>query len=64
MNQLQLLRQAFDRGDMLTVWSALHLHGVYALSQRAGDLIKQGYPLAKGWLTTNDGKRVRTYWRQ
>ncbi len=35
--------------------------GIYALSQRCGDLAAQGYPLDKDWLALPSGKRVRQY---
>lgn len=61
MTQLDTLKRAFDRGEKLTVLRALTRYGVYALSQRCGNLIDDGYPLEKGWLVQASGKRVRTY---
>lgn len=64
MNQLQLLRKAFDRGEQLTVLRAIYSYGIYGLSQRVGDLIAEGYPIRKEWLDIPSGKRVRLYRKQ
>lgn len=63
MTQLDILKRAFNRGERLTVLSALSRYGVYALSQRCGDLISAGYPIEKSWRTTTPGKRIRQYQR-
>lgn len=61
MTQLQLLKRAFDRGERLTVLSAVTRYGIYALSQRCGQLINDGYPVAKRWHSTTSDKRIRLY---
>lgn len=64
MNQLQTLMDAFDRGEALTVASALSTYGIYALSQRCGDLVRKfGYPVESETITTASGKHVSQYWR-
>lgn len=61
MTQLTTLKAAFNRGERLTVLTALTRYRVMALSQRAGELSSQGFPIAKGWFVTHDNKRVRIY---
>ena len=39
MNQTEIIAEALDRGERLAVLSALQMYGVYALSQRAGELV-------------------------
>ena len=40
MNQSQLLRNHFDKGQSLTVLTAMQKFGIYALSQRAFHLLE------------------------
>ena len=40
---------------------ALREFGVYALSQRVGDLRRRGHPIVAEWHLTAHGKRVRRY---
>ena len=61
MSQLLILKGAFERGESLTVAEALSRYGIYALSQRCGDLCKQGYPVSSDWETTPSGKHVVRY---
>ena len=63
MTQLEILADAFDRGEHLTVATALQKYGVYALSQRCGDLWKIGYPVDSQTITTPTGKRVSEYFK-
>ena len=55
--------QAGNVVDNLSGWTNL---GIYAVSQRIGDLIKQGYPVQKAWRTIYNGYgekvRVKAYW--
>lgn len=62
--QLGTLLRALQRGERLTVAVALSEYGVYALSQRCGDLIAMGWPVCKDWLTTEKGARVRVYFME
>lgn len=63
MTQLDTLQAALDRGEHLTVASALTTYGVYALSQRMGDLRRQGYPVERTMIDVGTGKRVAQYRR-
>ena len=61
LTQLEMIAQAFDRGEKLTVLTALHRYGIYALSQRCGELYKQGYPLHTESVKTPTGKWIAEY---
>ena len=61
MNQCEQLLEAMKRGESLTVADALSRYGVYALSQRCGELIKQGHPIRVEMITVSSGKRVAKY---
>lgn len=56
-----LLRALFD-GEKLTVAAALEKYGVYALSQRMGELSRTGWPIQKQDVIVGSGKRVKQYW--
>lgn len=60
-NQHALLRDAFDRGERLTVLDAVMRYGIYALSQRCGELRVDGYPVESEMITTATGKRIARY---
>lgn len=60
----KLLAAMFD-GQKFTVGSALHVLGIYALSQRAGDLKFTGWPVKSEWVNVvgRTGKtKVKRYW--
>lgn len=59
--QLEVLKEHFDRGGSLSVAEALSLYGVYALSQRCGELRRMDYPVTSEWETTRTGKRIARY---
>jgi hypothetical protein len=59
--QLGTLLRALQRGERLTVAVAMSEYGVYALSQRMGDLKRMGWPVLTSTITTNSGKRVAEY---
>ena len=63
MTQVEILAGAFDAGERHTVGSALAKYGIYALSQRVGDLKRIGYPVESRTITTPTGKRVSEYFR-
>lgn len=63
MRQLDTLQAALDRGEVLTVASALAAYGVYALSQRMGELRREGYPVERAMIALPSGKRVAEYRR-
>lgn len=48
-------------GGRLTVGKALTELNVYALSQRIGELKKQGWPIQSRTVETNGGARVSEY---
>lgn len=55
------LLRAFQRGEALTVVEAIDQYQVYALSQRVGQLRKQGWPIEDEWYETGGGARVKRY---
>ena len=60
--QLRALLAALMKGEKLTVLTALDKYGIYALSQRCGELSRTyGWPLKKEWLHLPSGKVVRSY---
>lgn len=56
-----LLNHWSCNGGTLTVWSAINKHGIYALSQRANELIRVGFPIRKEWVHLDNGKKVMGY---
>ncbi len=64
MTQLQILADALDRGERLTVAVALEKYGVYALSQRMGELSRKwNYPVESRTVETPTGKHIKEYSR-
>ena len=61
MKQTELLKRHFDKGKSLTVLEAIEKFGIYALSQRCGDLRKEGYPVDGEMVPVGAGKRVMRY---
>jgi hypothetical protein len=51
------LLTAMQSGERLTVKKALTEHGVYALSQRIGELRKMGWPIKSRTIETAGGAR-------
>ena len=51
----------FAAGGTLTVAEAVQKVGVYALSQRCGDLRRRGKPVLDWWEKLPSGKRVKRY---
>ena len=62
MTQVEMLAAAFDRGEVLTVATALARYGIYALSQRCGELAKW-YPVESHTVKTPSGKHISEYYR-
>ncbi len=60
-SQCGKLLAAFRRGERLTVAEALSKYGIYALSQRAGELRRDGWPIKSEPFTTPSGARVAIY---
>ena len=64
MTQLETLAEAFDAGERLTVAVALDKYGIYALSQRCGELDRKwGYPVDSRTISTPTGKHVSEYFK-
>ena len=64
MTQLETLAEALDRGERLTVAEALSKYGVYALSQRMGELARKwGYPVESVTVETPSGKHISEYFK-
>ena len=59
--QCYRLLLAMQTGERLTVAKALSKYGVYALSQRCGELKRMGWPVDSVMKTLGDGKRVAEY---
>lgn len=60
--QLRALLEALLRGERLSVLTALDKYGIYALSQRVGELTnKYGWPVKKDWLKLPSKKTVKVY---
>ena len=55
------LLAALQRGERLTVAEALTRYGIYALSQRAGELRRAGWPVVSEMVKVESGKRVAQY---
>lgn len=61
-SQCYALLLAFQRGERLTVAAALSKYGVYALSQRCGDLRrKYGWPILSKTVTVPSGAKISEY---
>lgn len=60
--QAHTLLMAFYRNEKLTVLTALEKYGVYALSQRVGELKRLGWPIKSEMIETITGKHVACYW--
>lgn len=59
--QTYLILQALKRGEYLTVMDAMTKYGVYALSQRCGELRRMGWPINSEMRTLPNGKRIAVY---
>lgn len=60
MSQTEAILNHFQKGKSLTPLTALTRFGCMALSQRAGDLRRAGYPVQSEWVT-RQGKRFKRY---
>jgi hypothetical protein len=60
--QLYEILMYFQAGGRLTVGKALSQLGVYALSQRCGDLRRMGWPICSRRIETHGGANVSEYW--
>jgi hypothetical protein len=59
--QQALVLAYLETGRTLTVGEALEQLGVYALSQRCGELRRLGWPIQSEMVTTSTGKRIARY---
>jgi hypothetical protein len=59
--QPRMILEALKRGERLTVADAMTKYGVYALSQRCGDLRRMGWPIQSEMMTLPNGKRIAVY---
>lgn len=62
--QHKALLAAFQRGEQLTVGSALVKYDCYALSQRIGELKRLGHDIKGEMINVGNGKRVKVYWME
>jgi len=62
VTQVEQLAEAFDAGERLTVATALARYGIYALSQRCGELARW-YPVESRTVSLPNGKHVSEYFR-
>jgi hypothetical protein len=60
--QCGVLLRAFQRGERLTVAEALSRYGCFALSQRCGDLRRNGWPIKSEMVEIRPGTRIARYW--
>jgi len=64
-SQCEALLNAFYRGERLTVLTAIEKYGVYALSQRCGDLKNRySWPVLSQTIKTSTGKYISEYWME
>lgn len=61
MTQHQQILGYLKRGGKLTVLKALKMFGVYALSQRIGELRRDGHNIQPKMITLSNGKRIAQY---
>lgn len=63
MNQLDVLKRHFNQGKSLTVLSAINRYGVYALSQRVGQLKKKPHKMKieSKLIALPNGKHIARY---
>jgi Helix-turn-helix domain len=64
MSQLKKLDAHFAAGGSLTPGEALMQFGIYALSQRCGELRRRGHPISWRWELQPSGARVKRYYRE
>ena len=60
--QHQDILNHLQTGKGLTFLEAALKIGVGAISQRAGELIRMGYPIKKRWIQLQNGKKVKEYY--
>ena len=64
--QCERLLKYLEAGNVVTNLEGWQQLGIYAVSHRIGDLIKDGYPIHKAWKEVynkyGEKIRVRAYW--
>jgi len=60
-SQKTKILEYLKRGKKLTVLKAIKLFGCYALSQRVGELKRDGHPIQSKIIELGSGKRVAEY---
>ena len=61
VKQTDILKEAFDLGEILTFLETVQRYGILALSQRCTDLRREGYPVESKLITLANGKRISQY---
>ena len=61
-NQRAVLDEYFKAGGSLTSAEALNKLGIFACSQRVGEMRRDGYPIISEWVNMESGARVKR-WR-
>ena len=61
MTQKQQILAALKRGEVLTPLRALERFGCLSLSQRCGELVRDGHKIRRGRCKTMSGKIVGEY---
>jgi hypothetical protein len=57
----QIINHLMTKGP-LTVLTAIKFIGCYALSQRCGELRREGFPVQSKWVELDNGKKVKQYY--
>lgn len=61
MRQKEQILEHLKKGGSLTVAEALSQYGIYALSQRVGELKREGYQILAESVALPNGKHVARY---
>lgn len=61
MTQRKRILSYLSQGFIMTPLDGLSVAGTMKLSTRIGELIREGHPIEKEWLTTSSGKRIMSY---
>ena len=60
-SQKERIKEALMNGATITPLDALRRFGTMKLTTRVSELIQEGFPVQKEWVTTPSGKRVMSY---
>ena len=61
MTQRKRILSYLSQGKIMTPLDGLSVAGTMKLATRIGELIREGHPIEKEWLTTASGKRIMSY---